>query len=150
MHFFQHASIRGRLASLAALVIIALLIVCAIGAQSLRRLSQQFGDFRSTEFSQQAQLVQLRQHLGNILRFEKDVLLSIDDVDAAKADQQNWQRAVVAAKATLQALATGHESAQTQAILGLLQQYEAAAGNVISSCCSASDVTASARSCAAC
>lgn len=131
MHFFQHASIRGRLASLAALVIIALLIVCAIGAQSLRRLSQQFGDFRSTEFSQQAQLVQLRQHLGNILRFEKDVLLSIDDVDAAKADQQNWQRAVVAAKATLQALATGHESAQTQAILGLLQQYEAAAGNVI-------------------
>ncbi len=131
MRFFLHASIRTRLISLAGLVILALLVVCTVSTQSLRRLSQQFGDFRSTEFSQQAQLVQLRQHLGSMLRSERDVLLSIDDVDAAKADQRNWQHAVLAAKASLQKLALGHERDQAQAILGLLQQYEAAAGQVM-------------------
>ncbi|MCH8178432.1 MAG: HAMP domain-containing protein [Proteobacteria bacterium] len=131
MTFFTETSIRTRLSALAALVVLALLIVGATGVGSLLSLSRQFSDFRAVEFSQQAELVRLRQHLGDIRRYEKDVLLNIDDLDGSKAYQVKWKRAVSSARDSLQALGQKGAEAQSTAILALMQQYEGAAGEVI-------------------
>ena len=135
MHFFQNLSLRARLMVLGALVVLALSLVGGVSAFSLLHLNQQLDDFRDREFAQQGQLVQLRQHLGNIHRYEKDVLLSIDEVDASKAYQGQWRQAVAGARETLGSLrasaAPGVQVKQVEEILALLQTYEGRAGEVI-------------------
>ncbi len=124
-------SLRARLGVLGTLVVLALAVVGVVSAYSLRHLTQQFADFRDHEFTQQGQLVLLRQHLGNIRRYEKDVLLSIDEVDAAKSYQLKWRSAMQGARDILGGLGTTQHADEAVRILALLQDYEARGGEVL-------------------
>lgn len=127
----QSLSLRARLGVLGVLVVLALAVVGAVSAYSLRHLAQQFADFRGNEFAQQGHLVQLRQHLGNIRRYEKDVLLSIDEPDAAKSYQIKWRSALQGARDTLGGLGATQHTDSVSRILALLKDYEGQGGNVL-------------------
>ncbi len=131
MSFVQSLSLRARLGVLGALVVLALSVVGAVSAYSLLHLNQQFADFRSHEFAQQGQLLRLREHLGNIRRYEKDVLLSIDEVDAAKAYQGKWRTALQGAREALGGLQDTQHTEQAARITALLATYEARGGEVL-------------------
>lgn len=131
MSFVQIFSLRARLGILGALVVLALSVVGAVSAYSLLHLNQQFSDFRNHEFAQQGQLLRLRLHLGNIRRYEKDVLLAIDELDAAKAYQAKWRAAVSGAREVLSELKGTQHADDAGRILALLATYESRGGEVI-------------------
>ena len=131
MLFVQLFSLRARLGLLGAMVVLALSMVGAVSAYSLRHLNRQVADFRNHEFAQQGQLLHLRQHLGNIRRFEKDVLLSIDELDASKDFQKKWRSALQGAREALAEMASTPRAADAARILALLATYEARGGEVI-------------------
>jgi methyl-accepting chemotaxis protein len=131
VQFFSRSSIRARLATLSGLVVVALTVVCLAGAISMKQLSHQFDSFRGGEFEQLAQLVNLRQDMGNIRRYEKDVLLNIDNVDAAKSYQDKWKASVEASKRDLQKLETLLGPGTARDILDLMGKYEVQAGEVL-------------------
>ncbi|MFY9477685.1 MAG: methyl-accepting chemotaxis protein [Aquabacterium sp.] len=131
MLLFSRSSIRARLATLSGLVVIALAIVCLAGATSVKQLSNQFDTFRTGEFEQLAHLVQLRQGMGDIRRYEKDVLLNIDNVDEAKRYQDKWKVSVKATKSDLQRLQELSAPGATSEILDLMGRYEVHAGEVL-------------------
>lgn len=124
-------SIRARLIALGLLAVGALILVGSLGALSVSHLRNQFGAFAEHEFITQGRLTTLRMAMGDIRRYEKDVLLSIDEVDKAQQYQAKWTKAVHATQAVLQQLQAGGQCADCPKIAAHLKDYETAAAEVI-------------------
>jgi len=143
MPLFRPLSIRHKLLALGALAVAALLLVGGLGGLGLYQVRQTFGHFVNQEFAAQSALVHLRQHMGNLRRYEKDVLLSIDEVDKAKGYLAKWQAASASSRETLARLNAIGACTECQPIDALLQRYQATAGEVLQRTITGQIVTAS-------
>ena len=124
-------SIRARLVALGLLAVGALVLVGSLGALSVSHLRNQFGAFAEHEFVTQGRLTTLRMAMGDIRRYEKDVLLNIDEVDKARQYQGKWAEAVRATEAVLQQLQADGQCSDCPKIAAHLKDYEAGAAEVI-------------------
>ncbi len=124
-------SIRARLIALGLLAVGALVLVGGLGSLSVSQLRDQFGAFAEHEFITQGRLTTLRMGMGDIRRYEKDVLLSIDEVDKAQQYQEKWAKSVRATQAVLQQLQAGGQCTDCPKIAAHLKDYETAAAEVI-------------------
>ncbi len=141
MIFGPRASLRAKLAAGAVASIFTLLIVVAAATLALRDINTEFAFFADTEFAAQSGVASLRLHLGDVMRQEKETLINIDDLQAAKASQVRWQASLQAARDSLQPLrqAGGADARQLEA---LLADYEKAAAPVLQDCITGRIVTA--------
>src|SRR3990167_5674743 len=124
-------SIRARLIALGLLAVGALVLVGGLGSLSVSQLRDQFGAFAEHEFIPQGRLTTLRMGMGDIRRYEKDVLLSIDEVDKAQQYQEKGAKSVRATQAVLQQLQAGGQCTGCPKIAAHLKDYETAAAEVI-------------------
>lgn len=122
-------SIRARLIALGLLAVGALVLVGGLGSLSVSQLRDQFGAFAEHEFITQGRLTTLRMGMGDIRRYEKDVLLSIDEVDKAQQYQEKWAKSVRATQAVLQQLQAGGQCTDCPKIAAHLKDYETAAAD---------------------
>jgi len=143
VNIFKNLSIRARLILLGAGALLALLAVGGLGSYSLYRVQSEFSDFAGHEFVTQGRLIALRSHLGDLRRYEKDVLLTIDEVDKSKSYQAKWKQAVADSKATLsqlQALSGCQGCGQLAELVG---QYEREASVILQQVINGQIVTSS-------
>ena len=131
MIFGPRATLRAKLAAGAVASIFTLLVVLAAATLALRDVNAEFSAFADNEFAAQAGVATLRLHLGDVMRFEKEALINIDDVQAAKALQTRWQSALGAARESLQALRDNGNAAAAEELETLLAAYQKTAGVVI-------------------
>jgi methyl-accepting chemotaxis protein len=131
MIFGTRATLKAKLAAGAVASILTLLVVLAAATLALRDVNAEFTAFADNEFTAQAGVAKLRLHLGDVMRFEKEALISIDDVQAAKALQARWLSALRAAKESLHALREHGSDAAADQLGTLLSGYETAAAVVI-------------------
>jgi len=143
VNIFKNLSIRSRLILLGVGALLALLAVGGLGSYSLYRVQSEFSDFAGHEFVTQGRLIALRSHLGDLRRYEKDVLLTIDEVDKSKSYQAKWKQAVADSKATLsqlQALSGCQGCGQLAELVG---QYEREASVILQQVINGQIVTSS-------
>lgn len=131
MQYLQHLTIRARLLFTAVLATAALLVVCITGVLSIRDCRAELEGMSAEELSDQAHLVDLRKHMGDLRRFEKDALLNIDEVDASREYQQRWMAALKSARTELDRLHSKRERQETRVARTELDRYAAAAAEVI-------------------
>jgi len=131
MNISNQLSIRSRLILLGVSALMALLAVGGLGSYSLYRVQSEFSDFAGSEFVTQGRLIALRANLGNMRRFEKDVLLTIDEVDKSKGYQAKWKQAVADSKATLTQLQAQSGCQNCGQLAELVGQYEREASVII-------------------
>ncbi|MDT8999369.1 methyl-accepting chemotaxis protein [Paucibacter sp. APW11] len=104
-------SIRTRMIGAIAMVLALLLAVGGVGLtgmSSMRSQTQRFVDVASTEASQ---ITRLAQQMGNLRRYEKDLLLNMGQADASRAARQNWDKSVSEVTAILKRLDGGGDDA---------------------------------------
>jgi methyl-accepting chemotaxis protein len=130
--WLSRLTIRLRLLVLGGLITLSLLTMAAVATISLRHLSAQFDTFRTQEFSQQALLIQLRTQVGDLRRHERDVMLAIDEPEAAQRSHKGWLDALAQTRQTLQHL---RQAPGQQAHIGriepLLTRYATSADEVL-------------------
>jgi methyl-accepting chemotaxis protein len=131
MPYLQQFTIRARLLFTALLAVVALLIVGLTGALSIRDCVAALEALSGGELRAQAHLLDLRKHMGDLRRFEKDALLNIDDVDASKGYQRRWTATLAAAGQELDALRETPHREAAQAARVALDRYGAAAAVII-------------------
>jgi methyl-accepting chemotaxis protein len=128
---FPQLSIRSKLLAMGALSTAALLLVGGLGGLGLFQARQQFNAFVGQEFAAQTQLLKLRANMGDMRRYEKDVILSIDDSDKAKAYQLKWKTAFAGGQLALSALNAKGGCTDCPMVGDLLNQYARSAGDVL-------------------
>ena len=117
MNFVNRLSIRRRLQICIALVLFSSLLIGAGGTFVLRSLKGEFDGFVSREFTLQADVTSLRRDVGNLRRYEKDVLLNAGD-NARVADYtKKWREAMQAALADLAHMHEGLQSPDNKALV---------------------------------
>jgi hypothetical protein len=142
MLFGSQTTLRAKLAAGAVASIATLLVVLDAATLALRDVNTEFAAFADNEFAAQAAVAQLRLHLGDVLRHEKEALISIDDVQAAKAMQEHWRSSLQAARTDLQTLHARNGTDMAQRLTELLSDYQKAADPVIQGCIDGRIVTA--------
>jgi methyl-accepting chemotaxis protein len=106
-------SIRLRMVGAIAMVLVLLGMVGATGFLGLNRVLANGGEFSSVVFRDAETLSALRQELGNLRRYEKDVALSVEAGAEAGSYLSRWQESVSNARKQAGALAaTGYATAQ--------------------------------------
>ena len=106
-------SIRLRMVGAIAMVLFLLGMVGATGFLGLSRVQAHGDEFSGVVFRDSETLSALRQDLGNLRRYEKDVVLSVEARDDAGPYLARWQQTLTAARKHADALATaGHATAQ--------------------------------------
>jgi methyl-accepting chemotaxis protein len=103
----QHFTIRTRMLGAIGMVLALLALVSAAGGFGLSRLEANGQHFAATTHADAVALSDLRMALGNVRRFEKDLLLNHAAADEAKAYAAKWRKAVADARAQAKGLATG-------------------------------------------
>jgi methyl-accepting chemotaxis protein len=142
MIFGPRATLRARLAVAATAFILTLLGVVAAATLALRDVNQSFTTFADTEFAAQAGVGSLRLHLGDVMRQEKETLINIDDLQAAKASQGHWLASLRAARESLEQLSRIGHAEDAAKLTALLAEYEKAASGVLQDCITGRIVTA--------
>jgi len=84
-------SIRTRLFVLAAVSVLSMLIVGGDGVWSLARSNTNFERFVAEDVQSLQLIAQLHAGVGNLRRYEKDVLINIGDDAALKKYRESWQ-----------------------------------------------------------
>ena len=109
-------SIRLRMVGAIAMVLVLLGMVGATGFLGLSRVQASGEEFSGVVYRDTETLSGLRQELGNLRRYEKDIALSVEARDEAGSYLARWQQTVTTARKHAEALATvGHPSAQAMA-----------------------------------
>ena len=132
MPYLQQFTIRARLLFTALLASVALLVVGLTGALSIRDCVAGLEGLSSGELRDQAHLLDLRKHMGDLRRFEKDTLLNLGEATVSRAYQQRWQAALQAAQGQLDALQRSDQTRQAaQAARAGLDRYGDGAAAII-------------------
>jgi methyl-accepting chemotaxis protein len=131
MLFFHARSVRAKLTFMSSLVLVGLLVIGGVGAVALVRVQQQFHAFGEGQFSTQTALVTLRQHMGNVRRYEKDMLLNIEAPEKARSYQGKWLAALQGMRSAVASLADASSPERAQRVDDLLARYEAQAAPVL-------------------
>ncbi|MES2716703.1 MAG: methyl-accepting chemotaxis protein [Pseudomonadota bacterium] len=122
----RRLSIRLRMQGAIAMVLGLLLAVGAAGLHGLRQLDAIGQGFVTGTHANTVRLAELRSALGDVRRFEKDVLINYDNAAEVTAYTAKWQKAVEAAVTSAGVLATSvhaDEADVAKRLVGLVQQY---------------------------
>ena len=127
MSSIQSLSIRRRLHICVALVLLSSLLIGAGGTFVLRSLKGEFDGFVQREFSIQGDVADLWRDVGNLRRYEKDVLLSAGHDERVARYTKQWRDTMQSAMVHLdhidQSLRTEENKALVRKIREDLQAY---------------------------
>ena len=129
----RHFTIRLRMQGAIGLVLALLLLLGATGFSGLRQVDRIGSDFVAQTHAATLTLAELRTALGNVRRFEKDVLINYDNAPEVLAYRAKWSDMVTATQAAANTLALSGPAEQTAtaaAIGTLMRQYTAGAAPV--------------------
>ena len=129
----RHFTIRLRMLGAIGLVLALLLLLGFTGLLGLRQVDRIGSDFVAETHAATVKLAELRTALGNVRRFEKDLLINYDNAADVVAYRAKWSSAVHATQAAASTLARSGPAGQTvaaAAIDTLMKQYSASAATV--------------------
>ena len=91
-------------------ILVALLLTCgAVSMLALRAIDTQVAETTERDLSAYTHVSELRVHMGNLRRFEKDYLINITSQEKRAEYLQKWRGSMEAAQNELKALLAGHE-----------------------------------------
>ncbi|WIV96502.1 methyl-accepting chemotaxis protein [Kinneretia aquatilis] len=125
----QDFTVRARLYALAAVSMCMLLLVGGAGLYSLNEAKQSFKHFVDNDNQSLVHVSKMRAEAGNLRRYEKDLVINLDDAAAVDKYRADWRRAYDAFSAAQKQLAalsiSPSERAVIQSIEEGLRQYQA-------------------------
>ena len=86
-------TIKARLLALAALAVLAMLVVGLQGLRSLAQSKAEFVHYVDNDVEALTQLAGIRAGVGNLRRYEKDLLINLADAKAVERYHRNWREA---------------------------------------------------------
>ncbi|MDN3919754.1 methyl-accepting chemotaxis protein [Roseateles violae] len=119
-------SIRLRMIGAIAMVLVLLLIVGSVGLLGMNSLRSQSQAFTESSIAKSNQLSLLVVAIGDLRRFEKDMIINYEKPEAVKAARQKWEAARQAIGAAAKQMLAGDEdedNAIVRKMLPLLDAY---------------------------
>ena len=129
----RHFTIRLRMMGAISMVLALLLLVGAAGILGLRQVDRIGSDFVADTHAATVTLAELRTALGNVRRFEKDLLINYDSAAEVVAYRAKWSKAMDATQAAAGTLARSSHADQAAAaasIETLMKQYATGAVSI--------------------
>ena len=83
-------TIKARLLALAALAVVAMLVVGLQGLRSLAQSKAEFVHYVDNDVETLSQLAGIRAGVGNLRRYEKDLLINLADAKAVQRYRKDW------------------------------------------------------------
>jgi methyl-accepting chemotaxis protein len=121
MNLLSRISVRAKLALLVGAACIGLVAVAAAGAAGTRLLSQGMQRTVQTDFAAVQSVGDLRAHVGNLRRFEKDLFLHMGDEATFDRYLASWRKTHDAARADIEALQPRLEPGARESLARLAQ-----------------------------
>lgn len=131
MSFVRRISIRARLTAAVSLAVAALIVVAGVASVAIGQLGREFSGFFEREYAAQERLARLQLLMGEMRSSEKDTVLAIDDLEAAKRHQARWQQQLRELRQALAELRSVLPAATVDRVDAALQRYAALAGDVL-------------------
>ncbi len=94
-------TIRARLQLLALMAVLAMLVIGGDGLWSLAKARAQFSHYVDNDVAALAQLADVRAGVGNLRRYEKDLLINLADAAAVQRYRKEWARTYDEVEASL-------------------------------------------------
>ena len=126
----RNFSIRTRMIGAIAMVLGLLLMLAATGLLGLRQVDADSSRFVTETYGSTVRLAHLRTAIGNVRRYEKDLLINYDNANEQAAYRGKWNQAVeetLAAAKDLSASSRSDEAAAATKLDDLVRRYVAAA-----------------------
>ena len=92
MWSLRNYTIRTRLMALGLLSVLALLLIGGDGLWAMARTKQDFQHYVTQDVEALVQLSEVRAGVGNLRRYEKDILVNMGDDAAVKRYHEEWQK----------------------------------------------------------
>jgi len=127
-------SIRTRMIGAIGMVLALLLMLGGTGLLGIRQVDAIGAGFVAGTHADTLTLARLRTAIGDVRRFEKDLLINYHSESQQKAYRPKWDAALAATRDAAKALAASHDPAEAAAarrIGELLEQYAAGAVPVL-------------------
>ncbi len=105
MWSMRHFTIRTRLMALGLLSVFALLLIGGDGLWAMARTKQDFQHYVQQDVESLVQLSEVRAGVGNLRRYEKDMLINIGDDAAVRRYQGEWRKTFEGVNKSLDAIA---------------------------------------------
>jgi len=86
----RNYTIRTRLYALALMAIVAMVLIGVGGLRSLSKVQTQFSHYVDNDVEALTQLAGIRAGIGNLRRFEKDLLINLTDTEAVDKYRAEW------------------------------------------------------------
>jgi methyl-accepting chemotaxis protein len=115
MHLLRRFSIRARMIGAIAIVLLLLSAVGGAGLLGMHRVESIGEKFAATTFKHVTQLSELRMAMGNIRRYEKDIVINQDKPAEVASYKAKWQTALADARRLAQTLTGEHDDEGTAA-----------------------------------
>ncbi|WP_343606388.1 methyl-accepting chemotaxis protein [Roseateles sp.] len=122
MQSLRNYTIRTRLLGLGLLSVLALLLIGGAGLWAMGSTRSEFQQYVAQDVGSLTQLSEVRAGIGNLRRFEKDMLINIGDDGTVKQAQADWQKTYAGVIRSLDALGAMETGAETAAMPPKLKQ----------------------------
>jgi methyl-accepting chemotaxis protein len=122
MQSLRHYSIRTRLLGLGLLSVLALLLIGGAGLWAMGSSRADFQQYVAQDVGALTQLSEVRAGIGNLRRFEKDMLINIGDDGTVKQAQADWQKTYAGVIRSLDTLSTLEVSPEIRGLPPKLKQ----------------------------
>ena len=122
MQSLRNYTIRTRLLGLGLLSVLALLLIGGAGLWAMGSTRSEFQQYVAQDVGSLTQLSEVRAGIGNLRRFEKDMLINIGDDATVKQAQADWQKTYAGVIRSLDALSAMETGAETGAMPPKLKQ----------------------------
>ncbi len=122
MQSLRNYTIRARLLALGLLSVLALLIIGGAGLWATGSTRSEFQQYVGQDVGSLVQLSEVRAGIGNLRRYEKDMLINIGDDGTVKQAQADWQKTYAGVIRSLDAMAALDVQADVRAMPPRLKQ----------------------------
>ena len=122
MQSLRNYTIRTRLLGLGLLSVLALLLIGGAGLWAMGSSRADFQQYVAQDVGALTQLSEVRAGIGNLRRFEKDMLINIGDDGTVKQAQADWQKTYAGVIRSLDTLASLETSPEVRALPPNLKQ----------------------------
>ena len=127
-------TIRARLYALAVLSMLAMLLIGGSGLWSLAKARAQFSHYQDNDVASLVLLADIRAGVGNLRRYEKDLLINLADAAAVERYRKDWDAVYAKVTRGLQAIDRLDIAPAIKALppqmLGSLERYRAGFDNI--------------------
>jgi methyl-accepting chemotaxis protein len=99
--FFRRYSIKSRLIAMLAGVIAAVLLVGGAGVLGLTSINETNQQFRDIDFAWKKRMIDITDSVGKLRRYEKDLIINMNSIEAAKSYNAKWNTELTEARKEL-------------------------------------------------